>query len=230
MNPLSHRCCQHNHSFGWPYFADHVFMATSDNGLCAALYTAATVTLRVGDGTPITLKEDTRYPFEEQVRLSLTTPNPVTVPLYLRVPNWCQNAAVRINNQPVSLKAQPGRFIRIEREWKNGDTVAYTLPMQIQTRTWTKNHNSVSIDYGPLTFSLKIDERYEPCDPTQTAVWFQMARHRRSRQMACGGDFPRQRLELRPGTQPRQSGRVLYPSQKPMACGPSLYRQSAPLK
>ncbi len=171
MNPLSHRCCQHNHSFGWPYFADHVFMATSDNGLCAALYTAATVTLRVGDGTPITLKEDTRYPFEEQVRLSLTTPNPVTFPLYLRVPNWCQNAAVRINNQPVALKAQPGRFIRIEREWKNGDTVAYTLPMQIQTRTWTKNHNSVSIDYGPLTFSLKIDERYEPCDPTQTAVW-----------------------------------------------------------
>ena len=35
MNPFSSRCCQHNHSQGWPYFAKHLWMATPDNGLCA---------------------------------------------------------------------------------------------------------------------------------------------------------------------------------------------------
>ena len=34
------------------------------------------------------------------------------------------------------------------------------LPMNVAIRKWTKNHNSVSIDYGPLTFSLAIGERW----------------------------------------------------------------------
>ena len=34
------------------------------------------------------------------------------------------------------------------------------LPMRLTIRTWSKNHDSVSIDYGPLTFSLAIGERW----------------------------------------------------------------------
>ena len=32
--------------------------------------------------------------------------------------------------------------------------------MQVAVRTWTKNHNAASVDYGPLTFSLKIGEKW----------------------------------------------------------------------
>jgi hypothetical protein len=37
MNPFSSRCCQHNHSQGWPYYAEHLYMATNDNGVAAVL-------------------------------------------------------------------------------------------------------------------------------------------------------------------------------------------------
>ena len=37
MNPFSSRCCQHNHSMGWPYFTKHLWLATPDHGLCAVL-------------------------------------------------------------------------------------------------------------------------------------------------------------------------------------------------
>ena len=37
-------------------------------------------------------------------------------------------------------------------------------------RKWEKNHNSVSIDYGPLTFSLKINERYVKLESDETAI------------------------------------------------------------
>ena len=37
MNPFSSRCCQHNHSHGWPYYAKHSWFATPDNGLAAVL-------------------------------------------------------------------------------------------------------------------------------------------------------------------------------------------------
>ncbi len=170
MNPLSHRCCQHNHSHGWPYFTEHLFMATPDNGVCAAMYSASAVTVTVGDGVDVSITADTRYPFEEQVRFTVTTGNPVAFPFYMRIPNWCENASVRVNGDAISLAAQSGKYIKIKRIWSDGDTVTLDLPMQIKIRTWTANHNSVSVDYGPLTFSLKIDEQNIPYDSTTTAL------------------------------------------------------------
>jgi hypothetical protein len=49
--------------------------------------------------------------------------------------------------------------------------VVLTVPMEIRVQRWTANHNSASVSYGPLTFSLKIQERFVPQDSTKTAVW-----------------------------------------------------------
>ena len=48
-----YRCCQHNVAQGWPYFAEELWLATSDGGLCASLYAASEVTARVGLATPL---------------------------------------------------------------------------------------------------------------------------------------------------------------------------------
>ena len=55
FDPHRYRCCQHNISHGWPYFAEELWLATSDNGLCAALYAPSHVTAKVGDGTTVTV-------------------------------------------------------------------------------------------------------------------------------------------------------------------------------
>ena len=56
------------------------------------------------------------------------------------------------------------------RKWNNGDKLEICYPMSLSLRTWTTNKNSVSVDYGPLTFSLKIDEEYIKCDSKKTAI------------------------------------------------------------
>ena len=170
MNPFSSRCCQHNHSHGWPYYSKSLWLATPDNGVCAALYAASDVRVKVGDGTEVTFQEQTRYPFEEQVRFTLATPKQVQFPLYLRIPGWCKNPALKINGKTVTLPASPKPYIRIERTWSDGDTVVLDLPMTIRVHTWTQNHNSVSVNYGPLTFSLKIKENYVRFDSIETAI------------------------------------------------------------
>jgi DUF1680 family protein len=38
MNPHAHRCCQLNMGQGWPYYAEHLWMATPDNGLALVFY------------------------------------------------------------------------------------------------------------------------------------------------------------------------------------------------
>ncbi len=160
MNPHTHRCCQHNVGHGWPYYSEHLWFATPDNGLAAVFYSDCQVTAKVGDGTQVTIDQNTRYPFEETVEFVVNTDQPAAFPLYLRVPGWCASPQLVLNERPLDVAAAPRHFLRIERTWSNGDRVQLRLPMKVAVRHWPENQGSVSIDRGPLTYSLEIGERY----------------------------------------------------------------------
>ena len=160
-SPHLYRCCQHNVAMGWPFYAEELWLATGDRGLCASLYAASEVKAKVGDGTEVKVVEETDYPFSDTIRLKLSLPKPVRFPLYLRVPRWSGTPVLSINGKAVEAQAEPLSYLVVEREWADGDTVGLQLPMRVRVRTWAKNKNSVSVDYGPLTFSLKIGERWQ---------------------------------------------------------------------
>ncbi len=164
MSPFSSRCCQHNHGMGWPYFAEHLVMATADNGLATMLYAANETSMLVADGVSLRLEESTNYPFDETITLTLHPEQNVTFPLYLRIPAWADRAAVSINgeNQPIADAA--GKFVCISREWQEGDVIMLSLPMEVRSTVWQQNKSSVSVSYGPLSLSLKIDEEWEEHD------------------------------------------------------------------
>jgi hypothetical protein len=170
MNPFSSRCCQHNHSMGWPYFDKHLWLATPDNGLCAAIYSASEVTAQAGDGTAVQFTEDTHYPFDAKIHFTFHAGKPVSFPLYLRIPGWCDGATVAVNGRKLKVAPAAGKYVRVERTWAEGDTVVLNLPMHLSVQTWAANHDSTSVNYGPLTFSLKIGERYVQQDSTRTAM------------------------------------------------------------
>ena len=172
MNPFSSRCCQHNHAMGWPYYAEHLWMATPDNGIAAILYNSSEVTAKVGSGkgSLVTLKQTTHYPFDENIKVEINTTGVANFPLYFRIPNWCSNAKVIVNGTEQSFNFEAGSYARIERKWKQGDVVELMLPMKLKKDTWDKNKGSVSIHYGPLTFSLKIDETYKQMDSKKSAI------------------------------------------------------------
>ncbi|MEU3459215.1 beta-L-arabinofuranosidase domain-containing protein, partial [Streptomyces sp. NPDC006733] len=155
-----YRCCPHNYGMGWPYFTEELWLATPDLGLAAALYAPSVVTAQVGAGTTVTVTEDTDYPFTDTLTLTLSTPAAVAFPLYLRIPAWCGAPVIAVNGRPQSAPAGPA-FTRIDRTWSNGDTVTVRFPQTTSVRTWGANHHSVSVDHGPLTYSLKVGERYE---------------------------------------------------------------------
>lgn len=155
-----YRCCQHNVSHGWPYFAEELWLATYDQGLCASLYAASEVTAKVGVGTQVRIVEETGYPFSDTVTFKVTTPQAVSFPLYLRIPRWCQAPVVKVNGTALAAKAVAPGYLVLTRSWAEGDQVTLTLPMQVSIRTWKANQDSVSVDYGPLSFSLRIEEKW----------------------------------------------------------------------
>ena len=163
FSPLAvYRCCQHNVAHGWPYYAEELWLATADKGLCASLYSASDVKAKVGDGREVRIVEETDYPFGDTINLTIAAPQAVRFPLYLRVPRWCRQPALKINGEAVRIAGDPLSYVVVDRTWKDGDVVTLQLPMSLNVRTWTKNENAVLIDYGPLTFSLKIGEKYIP--------------------------------------------------------------------
>lgn len=171
MNPFSSRCCQHNHSQGWPYYAEHLYMATNDNGVAAVLYAASKANIKVGDNNQqVQIQQSSNYPFEESVRFEIKTKDKtVNFPFYLRIPAWVKQAEVKVNGKAQEIVSD-AKYIRIDRQWKDGDKVELSLPMTIDLKTWSANKNAVSIQRGPLTYALKIKENYVKKDSKASAI------------------------------------------------------------
>lgn len=167
-DPYDYRCCQHNVAMGWPYYAEHLWLATRDNGLAAVLYAASQVKAKVADGSEVTIEETTDYPFSEAISLKILTAQPVRFPLYLRVPRWCKATKVSVNGEALKIEAKPLSYLRIDRPWADGDKIQIEFPMTITMRVWRTNADAVSIDRGPLTYSLKIGEKWARYGGTDT--------------------------------------------------------------
>ena len=154
-----YRCCPHNYGQGWPYFTEELWAATPDDGLCAVMYAPCSVTANVAGGHSVTVTESTGYPFTDTVTLTLSTSNPATFPLYLRIPGWCSAPAVAVNGKAVSAPAGPA-YTPISRTWHNGDTVTIHLPSTPVVSSWSTIGGALSVSNGALDYSLKIGENY----------------------------------------------------------------------
>ena len=150
-------CCTSNMHQGWPKFTQNLWYATPDNGIAALVYAPSEVTVLVAKHQEVTFKEETNYPFDESVKFTLHTSSAKAVffPFSLRIPAWCTQATVKVNGK-VWYNVGGNQITKIEREWKSGDVVDLELPMHIFKNTW--NENSVSVERGPITYALKIQE------------------------------------------------------------------------
>lgn len=156
-----YRCCQHNVAFGWPYFAEHLWMATADNGLAAVLYAPCEVRATVGDGVRVHVVEKTDYPFHDTVAFDVSPERPAAFALVLRVPGWCTAPRLKVNGRSQAVPRDARGWLVIERTWRAGDTLQVQFPMTLTARVWEQNRGTVSVNRGPLTYSLNIGERWE---------------------------------------------------------------------
>ncbi|WP_316846807.1 beta-L-arabinofuranosidase domain-containing protein [Pedobacter psychrodurus] len=148
-------CCRYNMHMGWPYFVKNSWSATPEGGLAVIAYGPMEVSTVVGDNKKIKIDEDTGYPFEEQIRLTVFVDSPTSFPLTLRIPSWCINPQVRINNKLIT-GVSAGKLLTLNRKWSNGDKVVLDFPMHLSTEKQV--NNAVSIQRGPLVYALKIDQ------------------------------------------------------------------------
>ncbi len=167
-------CCTANFHQGWPKFAASLFMLSGaqDNaagdGLVAAVYAPCDVRTTVR-GVAVHIVEETGYPFQGSVRLTVNPASPLSFPLQLRVPAWAAGTTIHVNDQ-AAPEPKPGSFANIERTWKGGDWVEITFPMTPRVSRWF--HDSIAIERGPLVFSHSVGEIWVKLrDRGMTADW-----------------------------------------------------------
>jgi hypothetical protein len=134
------------------------FYSTSEEGVWAHLYGASSLSWSLPDGAPFTLTQETDYPWEGEVRFSISLPAPKEFTLFLRIPGWCEQASVKVNGK-AAPDAKPGAYLPIRRAWKDGDRIALDLAMPPMRVTCdprvAENRGSIALQRGPLVYCLE---------------------------------------------------------------------------
>lgn len=121
----------------------------------AHLYIAGTADLTLPDGRTVAITQQTEYPYDGDITLSVDGAGPFT--LHLRIPAWAEGAQLAVNGQPVAVT--PGTYAALTRTWQPGDTIFLSLPMPIRrVRAHPRVADSigrVALQRGPLVYCLE---------------------------------------------------------------------------
>lgn len=104
----------------------------------------------------MTVRQDTDFPESGTVRISVSAERPVRTAIYLRYPSWSGKAEIRVNGKKKRISQSPGSYIVLEREWKNGDCVEVTYPMDFYLEPAPDSPKIVALLYGPVVLAGKL--------------------------------------------------------------------------
>jgi len=149
-------CCPPNVARLLGSLGEYVYSA-NDERIAVHLYAQSRAKLCVA-GQWVELCQQSDYPWNGRVRLTLGLDRPFAFGLWLRVPGWCRRAAFSLNGQPLRTTRVEG-YVRVERTWRSGDIIDLELAMPVE-RVYSHpavaaNAGSVALQRGPVVYCLE---------------------------------------------------------------------------
>lgn len=118
-------------------------------------------------GREVTLRQETQYPWDGLVRLTVTPASPAHFGLNLRLPAWCRSATLTLDGEPVDLAANTRQgYVRLAREWTGNEVVELSLPMPVE-RVYAhpavkEDAGLVALQRGPMVYCLEAADNALP--------------------------------------------------------------------
>lgn len=112
-------------------------------------------------GASCSLTQKTAYPLDNKVEIQVGASRPAEYTTYVRIPGWTTTGAVvSVNGQRLAGAVQPGTFLPIRREWKDGDRIQLELPMPLRVERVDVQHPQyVALVRGPLVLFAVADSQ-----------------------------------------------------------------------
>ncbi|MHC4346093.1 MAG: glycoside hydrolase family 127 protein, partial [Planctomycetota bacterium] len=163
-------CCPTNVVRFIPSVPGYVY-ATKGETLYVNLFISGSGTVNLPNNKTV-LKQQTRYPWEGDIRITVEPEKPKEFAICVRVPDWARNQPVpsdlyrfmnesnqkvtlRVNGEQVVLDIDKG-FASIKRTWKQGDTIELNLPMPIRrvlcNEKVKENNGRAALQRGPIVY------------------------------------------------------------------------------
>ena len=159
--PNSHHCmntcCEGQGTRIYGSLPEYIYSVAKD-GIYIDLYSASEISSQIGNN-PMSLKMNTRFPYSPDVEMVVGSKQSLKSKVNIRVPSWAStDMAVKVNGNEYA-KGKPGTYLLIDREWKNGDVISFTLPMDFKVTKYTGMEKGFedghyAIEYGPVLLAM----------------------------------------------------------------------------
>jgi DUF1680 family protein len=163
-------CCPTNVSRFLPSMPAYIY-AMRDNGLVINLFAGSETNVTLAN-VPVKVSQQTSYPWEGNIRISVNPEKAVDFPLSVRIPGWATGEAIPGDlyayedklSKPIALTingkkseaAIENGYIKLNRKWKKGDVVELTLDMPVRKVVSNENIKSnagkIAIERGPVLY------------------------------------------------------------------------------
>ncbi|MHC4165873.1 MAG: glycoside hydrolase family 127 protein [Planctomycetota bacterium] len=140
------------------------------------LYLAGEASFRIDDSVTVKIAQDTDYPWNGRVRLTVTPDRASEFTLCLRIPGWALGRPVpsglyrfadakvakiglKVNGLTADASVKNDGYVHLRRLWKAGDAVELDLPMPIR-RVYAhekveEDKGKVALMRGPIVYCLE---------------------------------------------------------------------------
>lgn len=143
-------CCVPNAGRIYPYYVQSMWSQTGD-GLVANLFGPSTMQTKI-DETSIKVTQQTRYPFEHQIKFSVEVSSPRPFSIKIRKPSWSDE--VSVDGVSVTNKDD---YLVITKTWKNGSS--FIVDFRTSPKISRNRDDSYSVSYGPILFASPISHQ-----------------------------------------------------------------------
>lgn len=148
-------CCPSQLSRFLPSIGNYIY-ASSDDALWVNLYIGNTGQIRIGE-TDIQLTQETDYPWDGSVKLTISTSQPLEKEIRLRIPNWCKTYDLSINGKRINVSEEKG--YAVIKDWKSQDVIALDMDMPVEIVAADphvkENFGKRAIQRGPLVYCME---------------------------------------------------------------------------
>jgi DUF1680 family protein len=131
----------------------------ADEGLYIDMYGGNVLATTLKDGSPVKLEQQTNYPWEGNIAITLKEAPAKEMAIFLRIPGWCQKATLTVNGKAVTQSLITGSYAKLQRQWKAGDQIALVLDMPatlIESNPLVEEtRNQVAVKRGPIVYCLE---------------------------------------------------------------------------
>ncbi len=150
-------CCEGQGTRLMGSLPEYIF-STAPDGLYVNLYEPATIQWEQA-GTQMKVNLGGSFPMSPEVKLEITAAKPVRAKIRVRVPAWAAGPMQVDVNREATGHGNPGSYVTLDRTWSTGDSVQFTLPIQLRLTRYAgldkiEGHERYALEYGPILLAL----------------------------------------------------------------------------